>query len=96
MLVNVRFVLPLSAHGEGQEKGQEKRASDFLSGWAYSWMGFAQGWAGVEVAWGSSAILGTAAAVIKGNGSPWSRAGNVRTRKLAGLGKKTQEAPQWS
>lgn len=34
MLVNVRFVLPLSAHGEGQEKGQEKRASDFLSGWA--------------------------------------------------------------
>lgn len=96
MLVNIRFVPPLSAQGEGQEKRQEKRASDFLSGWAYSWMGFAQEWTGVEVAWGSSAILGTAAAVIKGNGSPWSRAGNVRTRKLAGLGKKTQEAPQWS
>lgn len=59
-------------------------------------MDFTQGWAGVEVSWGSSAILGTAAAVIKGNGSPWSKAGNVRTRKLAGLGKKIRETPWWS
>lgn len=41
----------------------------------------------------SSAILGTAAVVIKGNGSPWSRAGNVRIRKLAKMGKKIREAP---
>lgn len=45
------------------------------------------------MAWGSRAILGTAAVVIKGNGSPWSRTGNVRTRKLAKLGKQIWEAP---
>lgn len=56
--------------------------------------GFAKGWGGVEMAWSSSAILGTAAVVIKGNGSPWSRAGNVRIRKLAKMGKKIWEAPR--
>lgn len=44
------------------------------------------GW--VEVAWGSSVILGTAAIVINGNGSPWSRAGNVRTRNCQGWERK--------
>lgn len=56
-------------------------------------VGFAKGWGGVEMAWSSSAILGTAAVVIKGNGSPWSRAGNVRIRKLAKMGKKIREVP---
>lgn len=56
--------------------------------------GFAKGWGGVEMTWSSSAILGTAAVVIKGNGSPWSRAGNVRIRKLAKMGKKIWEAPR--
>lgn len=78
-----------------QRRSRRKRASDFPSGWAqrldeepHPSLGFAQRWVEVVVAWGSSAIPGTTAVVIKGNGSPWSRAGNVRTRKLAGLGKK--------
>lgn len=41
----------------------------------------------------SENMLGTAVVVFKGTSSPQSRAGNVRTRKLAGLGKKIREAP---
>lgn len=81
-----------------------RRASDFPNRWAYglaqeSYLSLdsAHRWAGVEVAWGSSVIPGTAVAVIKGNGSPRSRTGNVRTRKLAGLGKKNSGSlPLWS
>lgn len=96
---------PLSAHREAPETQQEKGILfDFPSRWAYgldqeSYLSLdsAHRWAGVEVAWGSSVIPGTAVAVIKGNGSPRSRTGNVRTRKLAGLGKKNSGSlPLWS
>lgn len=71
-------------------EGWEKRPPDFPSGWSQPQL--YSGWVGVEGAWGFPAILGTAAVVIKRTGSPWSRAGNLRTRKLVGLGKRIQES----
>lgn len=97
-------VLPSLLTEKHQRPSRRRGSSDFPSRWAYgldqeSYLSLdsAHRWAGVEVAWGSSVIPGTAVAVIKGNGSPRSRTGNVRTRKLAGLGKKNSGSlPLWS